>query len=268
MKRDFYRSYADEPHISRRKQILEKYPEIENLFGPDPRPIPFVVALVVGQLTISYYQQFWSWPVFIIVAYVIGGTASQALLLMAHELSHNLVFQSVRMNDFFGIFCNIGNGFPSATMFKRYHMEHHQFQGKLERFSAPSDNYILLKDIEDDSLQSLFSGDVHKDTDIPTVSEGLYFTSAFLKIMWLISQSIFYAIRPTLMRPKEFRRIDVANVLIIIMTNSACVYFFGPRSVVYILGSSILGINKFLSIFISVKIIFVFLYPRTHHRNY
>ena len=144
MKRDFHRSYTDEPHISRRKQILEKYPEIENLFGPDPRPIPFVVALVVGQLTISYYQQFWSWPVFIIVAYVIGGTASQALLLMAHELSHNLVFQSVRMNDFFGIFCNIGNGFPSATMFKRYHMEHHQFQGKLERIYSPyNDQYLF-----------------------------------------------------------------------------------------------------------------------------
>lgn len=130
MKRDFYRSYIDEPHVSRRKQILEKYPQIEELFGPDSRPIPYAVALVIAQLTISYYQKFWSWPVFIVVAYVFGGTASQALLLMAHELSHNLVFKSVRMNDFFGIFCNIGNGFPSATMFKRYHMEHHQFQGK------------------------------------------------------------------------------------------------------------------------------------------
>jgi sphingolipid delta-4 desaturase len=130
MKQDFHRSFTNEPHSIRRKQILEKYPQIGSLFGPDPRPIPYVIALVVGQIVLSYYQKFWSWPVFFIVAYVVGGTASQALLLMAHELSHNLVFQSVRMNDFFGIFCNIGNGFPSATMFKRYHMEHHQFQGK------------------------------------------------------------------------------------------------------------------------------------------
>ena len=91
------------------------------------------------------------------------------------------------------------------------------------------------------------TGDIHKDTDIPTVAEGQFVTSTFFKIMWLISQSIFYAIRPTLMRPKEFRRIDVANVLIIILTNSACVYFFGLRSVVYILGSSILGKYKYLT---------------------
>jgi hypothetical protein len=45
------------------------------------------------------------------------------------------------------------------------------------------------------------------------------------------------------MRPKEFRRIDIANVLVIIATNALCVYFFGARSVVYILGSSLLGID-------------------------
>lgn len=43
------------------------------------------------------------------------------------------------------------------------------------------------------------------------------------------------------MRPKDLRRIDIANILIIIFTNAMCVYFFGPRSIVYILGSSILG---------------------------
>jgi sphingolipid 4-desaturase/C4-monooxygenase len=135
MRVDYFHSYDDEPHLSRRKQILEKYPEIKNLFGPDSRPIPYVIALVLLQLTLSYYQQFWSWPVFLIVAWAFGGTASQALLLMAHELSHNLVFESVRMNDYFGIFCNIGNGFPSATMFKRYHMEHHMFQGNNRVFN-------------------------------------------------------------------------------------------------------------------------------------
>lgn len=142
MRKDYHRSYVDEPHVGRRKVILEKYPEIETLFGPDPRPIPYAIALVVAQIILSYYQQFWSWPVFLVVAWVFGGTASQALLLMAHELSHNSVFESVRMNDFFGIFCNIGNGFPSATMFKRYHIEHHQFQGmrdnsELNSSSAP-----------------------------------------------------------------------------------------------------------------------------------
>jgi sphingolipid delta-4 desaturase len=87
------------------------------------------------------------------------------------------------------------------------------------------------------------TGDIDKDTDIPTVTEGLFFTNPALKIGWLLCQSVFYAIRPTLMRPKEFRRIDIANVVIIVITNGLVVYCCGARGLVYLLGSSILGMG-------------------------
>eukprot|EP01041_Mallomonas_annulata_P012536 gene12536-26409_t len=214
MRTEFFRSYTDEPHATRRKLIKAAHPDIEHLFEPDIRPVPFVLLIILSQLLISYYQKDWSWGFFLLVAWSYGGMASHALSLMTHEVSHNLVFKTCSYNEYFGIFCNIGMGFPSSTRFKRYHMEHHQFQGHHD-----------------------------KDMDLPHELEGKYIRNTFMKALWVFLMPATYSIRPQMLRPKELRPIDNANIYFIYFTNALVVYFCGLRGLLYILASTVLGMG-------------------------
>jgi sphingolipid 4-desaturase/C4-monooxygenase len=213
-RKDFHRSYTDEPHVSRRKLILQKYPEIENLFGNDPRPVPFVLLIIASQLTLAYLSQYMSILTFILIAWIYGGASSHALSLMTHEVSHNLVFKSRQFNEWFGILCNIGMGIPSSTMFKRYHMEHHQFQG--------------------------YEG---KDVDIPTYWEGRFFTTAFFKCIFLFLQGLFYALRPSVVRPKTLNSMDIMNIVVVILSDLVVYRYCGLSGVIYLVTSVILGMG-------------------------
>ncbi|KAG9158578.1 hypothetical protein Leryth_025825 [Lithospermum erythrorhizon] len=50
MANDFFWSYTDEPHASRRKQILSQHPQIKDLYGPDPFASLKIAAVVLTQL--------------------------------------------------------------------------------------------------------------------------------------------------------------------------------------------------------------------------
>lgn len=213
---DYFHSYSDEPHVTRRKLILAKHPEIADLFGNDPRVIPFVIGLVFLQLYIAWISINFSWPVFILVAWIIGGTASHSLSLMTHEVSHNLVFATRMYNDYFGIFCNIAMGLPSSTLFKRYHIEHHQFQGYEEY-----------------------------DMDLPTEVEGNFFTTPLRKIFFLIFQFAFYGLRPSIVRPKTPSKLDMLNMAVIFCTDAMICYYFpnGYKALGYLFLSDVLGMG-------------------------
>ena len=93
---DYEWTYDDQPHNSRRIEILKKYPEIKQLFGPDPNFKWICTAMVLTQIASLYFLQDKSWPVLLIVGYCFGGVINHSLTLAEHDISHNVAFGNSR----------------------------------------------------------------------------------------------------------------------------------------------------------------------------
>jgi sphingolipid delta-4 desaturase len=212
---DFSWSTSDEPHATRRKVILEAHPEIRTLFGPEIRTLPITVAVVAFQICMAYIFTDLSWPWLVLVTYVISATANHCLMMISHELSHNLCFHTPEYNQLLAIFSNIATGIPSAITFKRYHMEHHQFQGV-------------------DSM----------DLDLPTWTEAMTVgTNTVLKIIWVSLQSLFYSLRPIFVKPKPAGKWELFNIVVQLSFDAVVVYFLGWKSLFYLVFGTIMAVG-------------------------
>jgi sphingolipid delta-4 desaturase len=89
----------------------------------------------------------------------------------------------------------------------------------------------------------LFQGVVGKDVDIPHKLEGKVFNGVFLKILWLFFQPIFYAVRPSIINHKDLKLLDVYNICVILFTDVLIVAFLGPRALLYLILSTLLGMG-------------------------
>lgn len=210
---EFHWVGTDEPHATRRKLILAKHPEIKTLFGYCPRTKYIITFVVLLQTFLAYQSQFITskWFLFCIM-YVIGGTCNHAMMMAMHELSHNLGFKRILHNRLCGLFANLPLAVPSSVSFKRYHMEHHRYQGE-------------------DGI----------DTDLPTNLEGKIFNNILTKTFFVIFQVFFYAIRPLLIAPKKPGRWEAFNVLVCALYNYFIVQIAGWTGLCYLLGSTLLG---------------------------
>lgn len=155
------------------------------------------------------------WVLFIL-AYCIGGVANHALMLAIHEISHNMAFGIARpmANRIMGIFANLPIGIPMSISFRKYHLEHHRYQG-------------------DEKL----------DTDIPTDFEGKLFTSTGRKIVWCILQPFFYTMRPLFVNPKPFTQLEMANLLIQLIFDLLVIKYLGWHVLAYMIGGSVLAMG-------------------------
>ena len=135
---DFVWSGETEPHAIRRKAILAAHPEIRDLFGFCWRT-KYTVALAVGlQLSAAVFSS--SLPLWqmLVLAWALGGTLTSNLFLAAHEVSHNLAFESPTANKLLGMVANWPIGIPFSIKFAQYHMDHHYAQAR------PHSHYLQL----------------------------------------------------------------------------------------------------------------------------
>lgn len=202
---DFEWVYTQEPHVARRKIILEKYPEIKKLMGPDPHLKYIASFMVIFQIISCYYiSQLSIWWI-LFFAYCLGGVINHSLTLAIHEMAHNLAFGNYYplSNRLFAMWVNLPIGVPMAIAFKKYHIEHHRYLG-----------IDLI------------------DTDIPTKWEGIFFQNTPLKILWLFLQPFFYTLRPSFTRPKLPTKLEILNYVIQLVFDAIVIYFFGCKGLI------------------------------------
>ncbi|ERS98745.1 hypothetical protein HMPREF1624_05533 [Sporothrix schenckii ATCC 58251] len=214
--RDFFWTYTEEPHRSRRLAIIKAHPEVTKLCGPEPLTKYLVVGVVSLQVGLGIALAragygFFSWP-FWAVAYVVGATANQNLFLAIHEISHNLAFRSPLANRLLAIVANLPIGIPYSASFRPYHLTHHKSLGV-------------------DGL----------DTDLPTAAEAFVLDSILGKAFFCTFQIFFYALRPMAVMRIPFTKIHALNVAAQAVFDYVLVKSFGMQPLLYLLLSSFLA---------------------------
>jgi len=111
-------------------------------------------------------------------------------------------------------FANLPLGVPASITLKKYHLDHHRFQG-----------------------------DTVYDTDVPTRLEVFLFSTRLGKIIFLIVMPFLYSFRPMFVFPKAIHVLEIVNLLIAILFNSFMFYLFGGKTVVYFFLSTALGLS-------------------------
>ncbi|KAJ6572018.1 dihydroceramide delta(4)-desaturase [Mycena capillaripes] len=208
---DFLWLMTEEPHRSRRMEILKSHPEVTKLMGHEPLTKYVVLGVVALQLycASAFRHTHPLSPLFLLCAYVIGGTANHNLFLAIHEITHNLAFKGIVPNKLLAMFANLPIGIPYSVTFKGYHLEHHKFMGQ-------------------DGI----------DVDLPTRLELILLNNVLGKVFFAIFQILFYALRPGLVRAQRFGRWHALNIIVQLIFDYVLFSTLGWRSFVYLLASS------------------------------
>nr|CDS26332.1 Fatty acid desaturase type 1 [Hymenolepis microstoma] len=210
--------YTEEPHAERRREILKKHPEIKKLMGPDPIIALHAIFMVFTQLTIAFAFSSYNpgWIVYFLCCYFISGTLNHSLGIVIHEVGHNLAFghRHGPANRILSIFCNLPMIIPLAISYKKYHHDHHRWMGH--------------EDL---------------DVDIPMRCECYLFQSRPLRIVWILLNPLFYALRPFFKSPRPLTAWEVINLVVQMIFDVIIWHYLGRIGFAYLLIGTFLGLG-------------------------
>lgn len=210
-KTDFYYSEANQPHPSRAKAMINKYPQIKELFGSEWSTIFLILEIVIFQSIIAItlgmagFSEYW-WLA-IVAAYLFGAFFNHSTFVLIHECSHNAIFSYKIWNRFAACLVDLVNVFPSAEGFRIYHIRHHAHQGDYE-----------------------FDADIPYRHEAKTIGNNPLF-----KAVWLLFFPIVQGLRP--LRLKNIKMWNPWVILNAVCTISFSIFLgvtFGWNSVFYL----------------------------------
>jgi len=215
MRNGFALTDGANPHIQRSREIIKLHPEVRQYFTHYPLSGACITGVVGLQVGIAYVLRDTSWLWMVLCAYLVGAFVSHALFVLIHEASHNLVVKGTLPNRFFGILCNIGQGFPSAMSFRTYHLLHHSH---LDEYS--------------------YDADLAFDWEARLVKN-----SPLRKAVWLFLFAAIEIIRPLRIQRQFADRWAVLNTAIIAATDFLVWWWCGWLGLGYVILSTLAGVG-------------------------
>uniref|UniRef100_A0A7S1KPU1 Sphingolipid delta4-desaturase N-terminal domain-containing protein n=1 Tax=Percolomonas cosmopolitus TaxID=63605 RepID=A0A7S1KPU1_9EUKA len=218
-------SDAKDFHEQRKVAIMKKYgPKIRKLYGHCWTTKYYVAFVALTQLWISTWVVNQKWWVFLLVAWIFGGTLTHILTLAIHEVTHFLAFKKPLYNWALAYLADLPIPAATCVSFKLYHRDHHNMMG--------------VEDV---------------DTDIATFNEAQLMKGRFQKLIFVLFNSLIYSLRPVFTMPKPLTKELAVNWIVQLAFNAVWIHLFGWKTMLYF-GVSLflgLGLNPLAGHFIS-----------------
>jgi sphingolipid 4-desaturase/C4-monooxygenase len=202
---------ADRSHVERRRLILEKYPQVRELFGRDLLTFKITTGIFVLQMAIAAFLGWlglahWGWT--LLFALFVGAFANHANFVIIHDAIHNCVFENPLLNKLTAILADLPNGFPTAMGFRCYHIKHH--------------SHLSAYDY---------------DADVPSRWEVEWVgNSTWRKAVWLFCFPAIQLARLNRLKGTVpiYGTWTYVNIAVIAVFDALVLYFLGPNALLYL----------------------------------